>query len=107
MKGIIKSRWKFYLCGYFFGYLYSVINSTESGVKQYFPIKLFGIAMMLLFGTAIYYGVNEIHPFDAMRRSLKYIIIFIVLLLVVKYLSVLVSDKFTFDIMPYIGTNFK
>lgn len=102
-KLILKERWKFYLIGYLIGYFVPIILYGAPSWQYLMPIRIMGIACAPAIGSAIYYGLKKASIIDGVRRSLKYVVFMVVLILCTFILKELILSIWGFDITPYIG----
>jgi len=96
----MKKRLKYFAVFYLVGFIISI---NHTGVPEWyylFPIKVIPLGLMLIGGNAIYYVAEEKLPFlSAFGRSLKYILIMLVLML----LLALLQNILDVNLSPLIG----
>lgn len=101
-KEVFKERWKFYLAGYIFGYILSLIYYGAPNFLYLIPIKLTSIIFGLLIGTALYYIKQKVTVFNSAYRSLKYMLIALIIIFVFWMLQKILI-VYGVDITPFIG----
>lgn len=102
-KLILKERWKFYLFGYLIAYFIPIIQYGVPSWQYLLPIRIIGIAGALIIGSALYYGSKKVSIIEGFKRSLKYTLWVIGLILLAYVLKELILYIADFDITPYIG----
>ena len=102
IKTIIKERWIYYLCTYLFGYTLTLLMEGIHGWQSVFPIKIMGIAFALMFGNGYYNSSKKMILIKIQSKSLKYMIIILVVFLIIELLRKLILAIFGFDIAPLI-----
>lgn len=100
IKDTIKERWKYYLVGYLIGYVCLIRQNGGFNNFILFPIKLIVIGEGLGLGTAIFYGIKKIPLYEVPVRSIKYVIFFILLVIVVQWIGNALLSSFGIDIWP-------
>jgi uncharacterized membrane protein YkvI len=103
VKATIKERWKFYLIGYLIGYAIPLITYGAPNWRYLFPIKIIGIACALGIGNAFYYGSKQIPVFEITKRSIKYVLIIVAMILITFGFKELILSIYGFDITPFLG----
>jgi len=102
IKVIIKERWIYYLCTYLFGYTLPLLMDGIHGWQSLFPIKIMGIAFALLIGNGYYNSSKKMILIKIQSKSLKYMIIILVVFLIIELLRKLILAILGFDIDPLI-----
>jgi hypothetical protein len=102
---IIKERWKFYIIGYTFGYVFPLLYEGIPNNLYLIPIKVTGIIFAILIGTALYYGSMHIPVFESYRRAFKYVVATVIIIIFTYILTIFLSN-FGIDITPFIGIDF-
>lgn len=101
----LRTRLKYYLVTYSFGYFFSLFYIT--GVinwKYVIPIKLFAIIITLIIGNALYYAMEErMLIFEGTFRCIKYVLLVLVLIIVFSTLQDILLADYSIDIRPFIG----
>jgi len=101
-KKILYERRQFYVLGYVFGYVVSIIYIGIPNVLYLIPIKLSCVIFSLGLGNAFYYGSKRMMVFEGAFRNLKNFIFIGVLIIAITILQYLLS-KVGIDITPFIG----
>lgn len=102
-KEVFLERKYYYLIAYLFGYCMSLSFTGIQNIYYLFPIKLSAFCIMITIGTALYYGFQRVPIFSIVARSIKHVIIIILLLLVTQFIQNLMLTKYNIDITPIIG----
>ncbi|MCT4597732.1 MAG: hypothetical protein N4A50_07670 [Vallitalea sp.] len=102
---ILKERWKFYIIGYIFGYVFPLLHDGIPNNLYLIPIKVTGIIFAISIGTALYYGSIHMPVFEGYRRAFKYVVA-TVIIMIFSYILTKYLNKFGIDITPLIGINF-
>ncbi|WP_430883558.1 hypothetical protein [Fusibacter sp. JL216-2] len=83
-----------------------VIPLALEGVPSWeylFPLKIMGIIGALGIGTAYYYGSKQMPVFEILRKSIKYVIFIVILILITYGIQELLLLSIGFDITPFVG----
>ena len=102
IKILLKERWKFYLAGYIFGYIYSIVYIGVPNIYYLIPLKLSCIIYAIGIGTCFYYGSKKMIIFEVFIKSFKYLILIGALSIIFIFLHSLLL-KFGIDITPFRG----
>ncbi len=101
---MIRKRLRYYIIAYILGYIISLINGGVSNIYCLIPIKLLGIVMALTLGNTFYYVAEEKEIiFTATVRTIKYILLSMVLMLITFLLYKYLLKYHSIDILPFIG----
>lgn len=102
IKQIFKERWKFYLIGYIFGYIVSLLNTGVPNIMYLVPIKLTSVVCAIGIGPATYYGLKGMTVPELVAKGIKHAaiagIVIIVFVMIESFLL-----KFGIDITPFKG----
>lgn len=77
---ILKQRWKFYMIGYVFGYIFPIAVDGTIDLYHLFPIKVVPVLFALILGTSAYYATNRVSILMVYIKLLKYALIVMVLI---------------------------
>ena len=100
---MLRKRLRYYIGTYIMGYIICLMNVGVPNLYYLIPLKLPALAMMLVLGNGFYYIAEEkAIIFEATARSIKYVILSAVLIM----MSILLSNylkNYQIDISPFIG----
>ncbi len=103
-KGVYTIRINYMLIGYLFGYIASLMITGIQDWYYLIPLKALGIIFSLTIGNLLYFAIEEKESiFMGVFRSLKYIVVAIVLTIVLTELELYMYEANGVDIGFIVG----
>lgn len=99
---LVQQRFRYFFVSYLLGCIASVINTGVPSLVYLVPVKFLGLVFALTAGNSMYYVIEEKNIiFAAVFRTLKYLLLSIILLALFLFLESILLHK-GIDISPFL-----